>query len=482
MTPPLSRLEDYAALREDFSPEAWEGLRRSFAVRGAATAPKSRQPGRGAVKAPPAPDPAYFLATYFAYQSVDAQDRLLGLLRKARAPALMVWEMERSAKARGRGDFGRALHRLFLDRHRAQDYLELPVADDSGDGIFFPKEGPTARTWAQVGWSYAPERPDLSLARALALFVSVEWQGPFDAPGLGQVLSEAEQFRERGLPLPPRLVLHGDAIPAGSRPEAEEIYTAGTYDKTMDTLSLVSRNPQLTVTWAHEAGHFLMDLLDDRHGPNDDYLAPLRAGGELLFDPARCGLWEHVSTYPAAYCRLGSSPLARDLKMGEDLAETFAYAYTRPPDPASPPGPAHDLDRWQELSPASILEGLEGVLNHLLRDPERLPLRNPSTGLDPISTQRLWETFSRQLVLMLGAETPAPPRLSAEVRTWDLDYMRAMQAWLREVRTKHLPEVERRRLEKVQWMDRLIAAWVETDLAPWELGLRLGLSGSIMDK
>jgi len=477
MTPPLSRLEDFAALREDFSPEAWEGLRRSLAARGAATAPEPRRPGRGAAQPAPEPDPAYFLAAYFAYQPKEAQDRLLGFLQKHRVPALLVWEMERSAKARGSGDFGRALHRLFLERHRAQDYLELPITDGSGDGVFFPKEGPSARTWAQIGWGYAPERPDLSLARALALFVSVEWRGPFDGPGLAQILGEAEQFRERGLPLPPRLVIHGDAILAGARPGEEEIYTAGTYDKSSDTLSLVSRNPQLSVTWAHEAGHFLMDLLDDRHGPNDDYLAPLRAGGELLFDPARCGLWEHVSTYPAAYCRLGPSPLAQDLKMGEDLAETFAYAYTRPPDPASPPGPTHDLDRWQELSPTSILEGLEGVLNQLLKDPQRLPRRNRSTGLDPISTQRLWETFGRQLVFMLGAETPAPPRAPAEFQTWDLDYMRAMQAWLREVRTKHLPEVERRRLEKIQWMDRLIFAWAETDLAPWELGLRLAFQG-----
>ena len=53
MTPPLSRLEDFAALREDFSPEAWEALRGAVSMPAASGSAISRPRTTSPTCAPP---------------------------------------------------------------------------------------------------------------------------------------------------------------------------------------------------------------------------------------------------------------------------------------------------------------------------------------------------------------------------------------------------------------------------------------------
>ncbi len=399
---------------------------------------------------------AYDWGARLAYLDPKAQDKFLAYLEKSQIGAEALLLMGRSAKARGNRSLGHKLLMLFQNRinntQNRPNLLLLPYLDPDGDPIYLARSTPSEQAWRGALRLLSDPKERQVFATVLGLYLSLELPSQTPAETLRQVMSQTQRFLDLGLPLPPRLRFFRPV------PQGPDQTPGGSYRVETDTLSLpTDASPS---AWAHEWAHFLLDLADDREGPNRTFFVAKDPAGHPLFDAQRCSTWESLSIY-GGRCdseRAGNF-LAGTKKAEEDPAETLASI----------------LEGWRgEVLPNTLhLNLLESYFLDRLRpatfwaeDPQAQPGFEEARSLD-----REVQAFHREL----GRDTPAPPRY--EPGRDPPQYVRELADWLRGLETEVLPRAKALRRRKQEWAEAWLRALAhpasaepETPpQAPWEV-------------
>lgn len=361
----------------------------------------------------------YFWGALLSYQPAEVIRRFLEFMPSLKLTPLELQAIERTAKARGRFELGQCFHDLFATVRSEKDFLDTGFEDDHGDPIFLEKQGASARLWLRPETMLFSPSERETLAQGLAYYLSVEIEGSIDAEKLLSIVSLTRDYYRNGLPLPPRLRFQA--------PKEEN--PSGFYHPKRDTVTLNS--DWRPGNWAHEWSHFLLDMMDDREGPNETSSAPNW--------PRGCSTLESVSVYAGLCDRERLGVYANTRKSEEDPAETLAFVLER---------------RKKEFLSGTLDLNLKLAYFQNLSSPLKTISGFTEAELSAEDTG-IFSARAGEFHRFLGRDVPRPPRFRGGKKQ---TYLQALLAWYEKIQTESVPAARQVREKKISWAESILEA------------------------